>query len=53
MSLKTFDLPGLCPFLIDPLDCSFGNGRISSRDLGGVSVVLLVEGVDRDWPTTC
>jgi hypothetical protein len=34
-------------------DCAFGNGQISLRDLGGVSVVLLVEGIDIDGPTTC
>jgi hypothetical protein len=45
VSVKTLDLPGLHPFLTDPLDCAFGNGQISSRDFGGVSVVLLVEGI--------
>jgi hypothetical protein len=32
---------------MDPLHCAFGYGRISSRDFGRVSVLLLAEGVDR------
>jgi hypothetical protein len=35
-----------CNLFIDPLDCAFGNGQILSRDFGGVSFVLLVEGVE-------
>jgi hypothetical protein len=38
--------------LIYPLDGAVGNGGNSSRNFGEVSV-LLVEGVDRNWPAIC
>lgn len=46
VSVKTLDLPGfILPSLI--LLAAFGKDSISSRDLGEVSVALLVEGIDK------